>query len=78
VIGRDYGVDVLIEDPKVSRRHATIAIAGSRARLTDLSSRNGTFCNDRRIDGSVELADGDGIQVGRVHLVFRMLPPASD
>ena len=78
VIGRDYGVDVLIEDPKVSRRHATIAIAGGRALLSDLSSRNGTFCNDRRIDAPVELADGDRIQVGRVHLVFRMLPLVSD
>ncbi len=76
VIGRDYASEVLVDDPKVSRRHASIVLAGGRARLTDLASSNGTFCNGARIGAPVELSDGDRIRVGRVHLVFRTLDPA--
>lgn len=43
VLGRDAGVDVRVDRPGVSRRHACIRVEGGRATLTDLDSKNGTF-----------------------------------
>ncbi len=71
LIGRDLAADIVVDDPKVSRRHARISVAGERATLMDLGSRNGTLCNGRRVESPVTLADGDRVSVGRVHLVFR-------
>lgn len=70
VIGRDDGVDILVEDVQVSRRHATIEPKGSRLMLTDAGSTNGTWLNDRQVTEAAELSDGDLIRVGGVELRF--------
>lgn len=69
-IGREDGVDVLLDDPKVSRRHAVVELAGGRVLLTDTGSTNGTWLNDRRVGAGTELRDGDRIRVGHVELRF--------
>ena len=69
-IGRENGVDVLLDDPKVSRRHATVELVGGRVLLADSGSTNGTWLNDRRVSGLTELRDGDRIRVGHVELRF--------
>ncbi|MGI5212293.1 FHA domain-containing protein [Plantactinospora sp. CA-290183] len=69
-IGREDGADVLLDDPKVSRRHATVERVGGRVLLADTGSTNGTWLNDRRLDGRTELRDGDRIRVGHVELRF--------
>ena len=78
VIGRDPAAEVLVDDAKVSRRHARIRIEGDEAVLEDLASRNGTFRNGEKIEKSTVLADGDEISLGRVYLVFRISLPKSD
>ncbi len=72
VIGRDPQAGVRIDSLKVSRRHARVVVAGERARLEDLGSKNGTELNGRRIPGSADLADGDRIGVAHEVLVFRV------
>ena len=69
-IGREDGVDILIDDRKVSRRHATVELTDGRALLTDTGSTNGTWLNDQRISRVMELRDGDRIRVGNVELRF--------
>lgn len=49
-IGRANESDVLIADPSVSRKHAMIEVKGSEIHLTDLSSSNGTFVNDVKLE----------------------------
>ena len=62
LIGRN--VDVSLEDPRVSRRHASLEVYGSTCVLIkDLGSTNGTFVNGRRVQ-AVELQDGDRILLG--------------
>lgn len=39
----------VVEDDRVSRRHARIAIKGDTVRVTDLDSRNGVFVDGKRI-----------------------------
>ena len=62
LIGR--AADITIDDPRVSRRHASLEVYGSACvLLKDLDSTNGTFVNGRRVQ-SAELQDGDEIRVG--------------
>ncbi|MFK3984926.1 FHA domain-containing protein [Micromonospora sp. NPDC050397] len=69
-IGREEGVDVLIDDRKVSRRHATMELSQGRALLADNGSTNGTWLNDELVNRVRELRDGDRIRVGHVELRF--------
>lgn len=73
VLGRDPNAEIYLDAPKVSRRHAVIRIAGARATIEDLGSKNGTFVGDQRVDGSRSIGDGDVITVGSVTLTIRAL-----
>ena len=65
VLGRERGsVDVVLDDPGVSRRHAAVRAFGGQITVEDLGSSNGTYVNGESIRSEVELADGDEIQVG--------------
>ncbi|HEX9162598.1 MAG TPA: FHA domain-containing protein [Thermoanaerobaculia bacterium] len=71
IIGRDDGCTVVLASSGVSRRHAAIRIAGDRATLEELGSKNGTWHNEERVVGSTELRDGDRIRLGGVRMTFR-------
>ena len=70
VLGRDPDLELFLDSPDVSRRHARILVAGDEATIEDLDSRNGTFISDRRLQTATRLADGDSIRLGSVRLVF--------
>jgi len=70
VIGRASTVDIVLADPHLSRRHATVQLAADGGWLTDLGSTNGTWLNDLRITGRVQLTDGDVIRLGRTDLRY--------
>jgi Protein of unknown function (DUF3662)/FHA domain len=69
VLGRSRDVDVRIEDPNVSRRHAEIVQEGSTYWLVDLGSTNGTEVDGRRIQ-RVRLADGSQFTIGETTVTF--------
>jgi len=71
IIGRVAGSDVVISDPEVSRRHASITWERGQPILRDLGSTNGTFVNGVRLTGSQALSDGDTIGLGKVQLGFQ-------
>jgi DNA-binding NtrC family response regulator len=66
VAGHD--VDAEIEDPRMSRRHATVAPRGPVVELRDEGSSNGTFVNGERVDVHV-LAPGDVVRMGNTLVV---------
>jgi DNA-binding winged helix-turn-helix (wHTH) protein len=70
VLGRDPELELFLDSPDVSRRHARITIAGDEATIEDLESKNGTFVTDRRLETATPLADGDSIRIGSVRLTF--------
>jgi DNA-binding winged helix-turn-helix (wHTH) protein len=70
VVGRDPEARVAIDSAAISRRHARLTL-GEPIMIEDLGSKNGTFVNEGRIDGPVELFDGDTIGFGSVRVVFR-------
>jgi pSer/pThr/pTyr-binding forkhead associated (FHA) protein len=70
-IGRDARCEVVIPDRQVSRYHARLTLVEDNVILEDLASKNGTFCNGRRVEGQVRLEDGDLIQIALVqHFVY--------
>lgn len=64
VIGRDADSDLVTSGREVSRRHAVLRRSDRGYVLTDVS-RNGTFVNDRRINGSRRLRFGDLVRIGQ-------------
>ena len=65
VIGRVFGVDVLLCDDGVSRQHAKIfRDDDGSAKIVDLDSTNGTYINGRRIHAE-GLREGDRIRIGQ-------------
>src|SRR5206468_7846633 len=52
VIGREE-VDVVLEDPEISRQHAAIEVSGERVTVVDLGSSNGTLVGDAPITEAV-------------------------
>lgn len=69
LIGRDQQNDVVLDDTRVSRKHAEIRLRLGRYTLYDLQSTNGTYVNGRRV-AEVVLNDGDRISVAGLDLVF--------
>jgi S1-C subfamily serine protease len=64
VIGRDEACNLVLDDGKVSRRHAYLQEVDGRVEVGDLGSSNGTFVNGRRIERPVTLAAGDSLRIG--------------
>jgi FHA domain-containing protein len=69
-IGRDPQNDVIVDDSRVSRKHAEIRLRLGRYTIYDLQSTNGTYVNGRRI-AEIVLSDGDRVAIGGVELHFR-------
>jgi hypothetical protein len=74
--GRSSEVDIPLSDMKVSRKHCKIEKKGSRYRVTDLGSRNGTYLNGKRIRTEL-LSDGDQIRIGFTVLQFFLAEPGT-
>ena len=68
VIGRDHVVDIVLDSPYVSRKHAEIRYEGGYWFIIDLDSKNGVFRNMHRISSGEKklLSDHDQIQIGSV------------
>ena len=69
--GAIRAAQVLVDVPGVSRRHARIVVRGAEVAVEDLGSKNGTFVEDRRVDGPTPLADRDRVRLGHTVLVYR-------
>lgn len=69
-IGRGSESEVRLADRSVSREHAVIVIDGGRAEVRDLGSRNGTWVNGRRIEGSAVVQAGDALRFGSIELLL--------
>lgn len=62
--GRLENNDCQLDDPSISRAHATLTASNSGVVLSDLSSTNGTFVNGKRISIPVDLQKNDVIDIG--------------
>jgi DNA-binding winged helix-turn-helix (wHTH) protein len=70
VIGRDADCEIFLPFPSISRFHAKITVSGNHASIEDMGSTNGTFIDDQRLDGRVELSRSLTIRLGREAMQF--------
>lgn len=71
VVGRGPDSHVWLDVAGVSRRHASVIVAGANVWLEDLGSKNGTSIGREPVTAATTLADGDVITCGPVDLQFR-------
>jgi FHA domain len=57
-------VEIRLDDPFASTRHARISREGHVLVIEDLGSTNGTYLNDSPLTGPQPLHDGDRIRIG--------------
>jgi len=67
-IGRTAPADIIIADPRVSRLHCKVELAGDQLRVHDLNSTNGTYIEGKRVHDAALLDIGSVLQVGNVSL----------
>ena len=73
-IGRTVSTaGIPLDDPRVSRHHATVRSRRGRFLVEDRSS-NGTYLNGLKVEGEAWLDDGDVFRVGDSFLLFRLVP----
>ena len=70
LVGRGTMVDVVLDHPTISRRHALLSLVEERCFLLDLKSENGTYINNERITEPRRLHNGDVIIFGAMECEF--------
>ena len=69
-IGRDLDNNLVVNETEVSNKHAELfKDEESRVFLTDLDSKNGTYVNSKKIEGSIILKRGDHVTIAKTHVV---------
>lgn len=63
-MGRNEDCQLRAANPYVSQRHCELRTEGDRIIIHDCRSTNGTFINSQKIDGDVELHEGDRLMIG--------------
>jgi hypothetical protein len=76
VIGRGSDADITVDDTGTSRRHVEILWDGSRAKVRDLGSTNGSQLNGSPVKEAV-LEPDSVVTIGRTRIVFRVLAQAA-
>ncbi len=65
LIGREPDNDIVLDDDRISRRHAELRWERGRVELADYGSLNGTLINSQAARGRIPLRDGDIIDLGK-------------
>jgi pSer/pThr/pTyr-binding forkhead associated (FHA) protein len=76
IIGRSSELDMVLIEDMVSRRHASIGVAGDEISIADVGSTNGTFVNGEKIK-KARLKEGDRILIGTSIIKLVSVDPAS-
>ena len=69
IIGREEGVEIVLKDDLVSRKHAKVRRDWSGTHVEDLESRNGIRVNKKRVNRKT-LKDRDELEVGGIRLLY--------
>lgn len=80
VIGRDAECDVVLDDDRISRRHAAISRQDGQWTVCDLGSKNGSFVDADRVSPAAgsTLASGCWLSLGGVPARFELVAEAID
>jgi hypothetical protein len=70
-IGRAATCAITVDDTYASQSHARLSPDGDVWVVQDLGSTNGTFLNERRLEGRAQVRAGDRIRIGTTVLELR-------
>jgi DNA-binding winged helix-turn-helix (wHTH) protein len=74
-LGRGADSDLVLANPRVSRRHAQLTWDGEHFLIQDLDSKNGTRINNAPVSALTPIADGDTLELADSRLEFQTSPP---
>ena len=77
IAGRSRACDISVPDASVSRKHARLEPGPGHILVQDLNSSNGTFINDRRVQGEDAAENGDTLRFGDAELRVAIENPAA-
>jgi len=72
VLGRLDECDLQLAVGGASRRHAVLSIEAGQLWLEDLNSANGTFINEQRVNGRIQLQSGDRLRIDVEEFLIHM------
>src|SRR5258706_15470500 len=75
IIGREKGVDIVLDDQQSSRQHCRIISVQGKFMIEDLKSTNGTRVNGVPVTTMLTLNSGDQIALGETLLDFEIKEP---
>jgi pSer/pThr/pTyr-binding forkhead associated (FHA) protein len=73
-VGRDEILEIPLDDPTVSRRHARLRVSEGGVMVLDLRSSNGTFLNGEQVKRELATA-GDRLRFGEVGFKLKRVEP---
>jgi pSer/pThr/pTyr-binding forkhead associated (FHA) protein len=71
LIGRGEECHLRPRSDAISRRHCVIAVSDKQVELRDLGSKNGSYVNGQRVEGTCVLQSGDQVSIGPLN--FEMI-----
>lgn len=69
-VGRDQACDVVLDDPSVSRYHASLTVIGDQLTVKDNDSKNGTRIGRTRISGTQPVCPGQQLRFGKIEVLI--------
>lgn len=77
IVGRSSKASIQIPSDEISRRHARLTVHDSGIRIADLGSTNGTFIEDRKLEGEQSLQVGQAFAFGKIKARLAQSTPRS-
>lgn len=71
------GRDILVDDDKISRKHAMFFLDDDGPSVVDLLSTNGTHVNGKRVSDA-DLSEGDVVNIGKTRFIVHLDDEASE
>lgn len=78
VVGRAPDCDLVLDDDRISRRHALLAVAPGGWTVTDLGSKNGTAVDSVPVERTAVLAERHWLSFGGLLSRFERLPEGAE
>ncbi|NUO80009.1 FHA domain-containing protein [candidate division KSB1 bacterium] len=66
VVGRSPECEIFIDDPSISRRHASLIVAANQVRVRDLGSRNHTYLDKATVVSEMEIPLESKLRFGMI------------
>lgn len=70
IVGRSPDCTIPLEFQGVSRRHFKVIVKDETTQVEDMGSSNGTFLNNTKVEGALDLSKGDMVKLGSIALKF--------